>query len=169
MYRLSKATWTGPAGPFAGLLAPICAALLLLAGASRARAQCQGTLSSTDVAADCTARNNTPALKADIDPKKPYSLEELIDVAESNNPLTRIAWESAKQAAERLGIARSEYYPHLAALALAGDERAIDTVAQTAWGSERILSARRIHPGGGRRFEVQRLRFRKARRESGSQ
>ncbi len=126
MYRLSKATWTGPAGPFAGLLAPICAALLLLAGASRARAQCQGTLSSTDVAADCTARNNTPALKADIDPKKAYSLEELIDVAESNNPLTRIAWESAKQAAERLGIARSEYYPHLAALALAGDERAIE-------------------------------------------
>jgi outer membrane protein TolC len=79
-----------------------------------------------DAAAGCTARNNTPALKTDIDPKKAYSLEELIDVAESNNPLTRIAWESAKQAAERLGMARSEYYPHLAALALAGNERVIE-------------------------------------------
>ena len=107
------------------LLAPACAALLLLAGASRARAQCQGKVSSVDVAAGCIARNNSPALKTDIDPKKPYSLEELIDIAESNNPLTRIAWESAKQAAEGLGIARSEYYPHLAALALAGDERTI--------------------------------------------
>ena len=108
------------------LLAPVCAALLLLAGASRANAQCQGKLSSLDVAADCTARNNTPTLKADIDPNKPYSLEELIDVAESNNPRARIAWESAKQAAGRLGIARSDYYPHLAALALGGDQRAIE-------------------------------------------
>ncbi len=107
------------------LLVPACAALLLVAGASRARAQCQGTVSTVDVAADCTARMNTPALKTDIDPKKPYSLEELIDIAESNHPLTRIAWESAKQAAEALGVARSEYYPHLAALALAGDSRTI--------------------------------------------
>ena len=107
------------------LLACMCG-LLFLAGASHARAQCQGQVSSVDVAADCTARNSSPALRTDIDPKKPYSLEELIDIAESNNPLTRIAWESAKQAAERLGMARSEYYPRLAALALAGDERTIE-------------------------------------------
>jgi outer membrane protein TolC len=100
-------------------------ALLLLYGAARAGAQCQGKLSSLDAAANCTARNNAPVSKADIDPKKAYSLDELIDLAETNNPLTRIAWESAKQAAERLGMARSEYYPHLAALALAGNERAI--------------------------------------------
>jgi len=108
------------------LLAPACAALILLvAAASHAGAQCQGKLSSLDAAANCTARNNAPMSKADIDPKKSYSLEELIDLAETNNPQTRIAWESAKQAAERLGMARSEYYPHLAALALAGDERAV--------------------------------------------
>jgi len=108
------------------LLAPACAALILLvASASHAGAQCQGKLSSLDAAANCTARNNAPMSKADIDPKKSYSLEELIDLAETNNPQTRIAWESAKQAAERLGMARSEYYPHLAALALAGDERAV--------------------------------------------
>jgi len=107
-------------------LAPAYAALLLVfAVASCVRAQCQGKLSSLDAAANCTARNNAPMSKADIDPKKLYSLEELIDIAETNNPRTRIAWESAKQAAERLGMARSEYYPHLAAMALAGDERAI--------------------------------------------
>jgi len=107
-------------------LVPACAALLfVLAGAPGVRAQCQGKLSSLDTAANCTARNNAPMSKADIDPNKHYSLEELIDIAETNNPRTRISWESAKQAAERLGMARSEYYPHLAALALAGDERTI--------------------------------------------
>ncbi len=64
--------------------------------------------------------------KAEIDPIKAYRLEELIDIAESNNPRTRISWEAAKQAASRLGIARSDYYPHLAALALAGDQRVIE-------------------------------------------
>ena len=107
------------------LRAPICA-VLLLAGASRGLAQCQGKLSSLAVAADCTARHVAPLNQADIDPHKPYSLEELIDIAESNNPQTRIAWESAKQGAARLGMARSEYYPHLAALALAGDFRTIE-------------------------------------------
>ena len=116
-----------PARDGVRLLVASCAALLLFSGgASGAHAQCQGRLPSVDIAADCTARNNTPTLKDDFDPKKPYSLEELIDIAESDNPLTRIAWESAKQAAERLGMARSEYYPHLAALALAGDQRAIE-------------------------------------------
>jgi TolC family type I secretion outer membrane protein len=63
--------------------------------------------------------------RAQIDPTKPYRLEELIDIAETNNPRTRIAWEAAKQAANVLGIARSDYFPHLAALALSGDQRVI--------------------------------------------
>jgi len=109
------------------LAAPLCAALLLLlAGAPRMRAQCQGKLSSLEATAGCTSRSNAPTSRADINPNKSYSLDELIDIAESNNPITRIAWESAKQAAERLGMARSEYYPHLAALALAGDQHSIE-------------------------------------------
>jgi len=108
------------------LVAPAWAALLfVLAGTSSLCAQCQGKLSSLNAAANCTAHNSAPMTKADIDPKKPYNLEELIDIAETNNPKTRIAWETAKQAAEQLGMARSEYYPHLAALALAADERLI--------------------------------------------
>ena len=99
--------------------------LLLFCGAQPGSAQCQSKISSVEAAANCTARTNAPMQKADIDPQKPYTLDELIDMAESNNPRTRIAWESAKQAAERLGIARSEYYPHLAALALAGAARDI--------------------------------------------
>jgi len=88
-------------------------------------AQCQAAVGSVEAAAKCTARTSAPALAANIDPNKSYSLDELIDIAESNNPQTRIAWESAKQAAEHLGIARSAYYPHLAALALAGAQREI--------------------------------------------
>lgn len=76
-------------------------------------------------AAACTERNNVPISHAEIDSHKPYRLEELIDIAETNNPRTRIAWESAKQAADRIGIARSDYYPHLAALVLGGDQRSL--------------------------------------------
>src|SRR3974390_2435645 len=94
-------------------------------GAQSASGQCQATVASVEAAAKCTSRTSAPGRIANIDPKKSYSLEELIDIAESNNPQTRVAWESAKQAAENLGIARSAYYPHLAALALAGAQRDI--------------------------------------------
>src|SRR5271157_2259800 len=100
--------------------------LSLSAGAIRASAQCQGPLTSLEHAARCTARSSVPMSKAEIDPTKPYRLEELIDIAETNNPQTRIAWESAKQAANRLGIARSDYFPHLAALVLSGDQRVVE-------------------------------------------
>lgn len=76
-------------------------------------------------AAACTTRNNAPMSRAVIDPHKPYRLEELIDLAETNNPQTRTAWEAAKEAAARLGIARSDYFPRLAAIALFGDQRSI--------------------------------------------
>ena len=99
--------------------------LLLFLAAPRASAQCQKTVSSVLAAADCTAKFDVPLSQAQIDPDKPYRLEELIDIAETNNPRTRIAWESAKQAADRIGIARSDYFPHLAALALSGDQRLI--------------------------------------------
>jgi TolC family type I secretion outer membrane protein len=83
-------------------------------------------VASVATAATCTAQNNVTVSKTEIDPQKPYRLEELIDNAETNNPRTQIAWERAKQAADRLGIARSDYYPRLAALALFGDQRFIE-------------------------------------------
>lgn len=53
-----------------------------------------------------------------------YSLAELIDTGESNNPETRAAWERARSQAASLGVARSELYPTLAAAALSQTGRA---------------------------------------------
>jgi outer membrane protein len=58
-----------------------------------------------------------------VDPDKNYSLPELIDLAESHNPETRVAWERARSQAAALGVARSELYPTLAAAALSGVAR----------------------------------------------
>jgi outer membrane protein TolC len=50
-------------------------------------------------------------------------LGELIDLAKAHNPETRVAWESARAEAAALGIARSELYPALTAVALSGVDR----------------------------------------------
>lgn len=56
-------------------------------------------------------------------PSHAYSLAELIDIAEQNNPETRVSWEQAKANAAQLGIARSALYPTLAAMASASASR----------------------------------------------
>jgi outer membrane protein len=58
-----------------------------------------------------------------IESDKTYSLAELIDLAEAHNPETRVAWEDARAQAAALGIARSELYPTLSAVALSGVDR----------------------------------------------
>ena len=58
-----------------------------------------------------------------VDPAKTYSLAELVDLAESHNPQTRLAWERARSQAAALGIARSELYPTLVAVALSSTAR----------------------------------------------
>jgi outer membrane protein len=58
-----------------------------------------------------------------IDPNRAYSLAELIDLAEAHNPETRVAWENARAQGAALGIARSELYPILSAVALSGVDR----------------------------------------------
>jgi outer membrane protein len=57
------------------------------------------------------------------DPLKMYTLPELVDVAEQNNPETRVAWENAKMRAADLGVSKASLYPTLAALALADTSR----------------------------------------------
>jgi len=59
----------------------------------------------------------------ELDPLKVYSLPELVDLAEQNNPETRVAWEAAKARSADLGIAKSSLYPTLAAAVLAQSER----------------------------------------------
>jgi outer membrane protein len=55
--------------------------------------------------------------EASIDEGHVYSLGELIDIAESNNPTTRAAWNRAKMTAASVGIAKSELYPTIVATA----------------------------------------------------
>ncbi|HWY41475.1 MAG TPA: TolC family protein [Chthoniobacterales bacterium] len=62
--------------------------------------------------------------RVSINPRKIYGLAELIDIAERNNPATRVAWERARQAAAAVGLSESAYYPFLAASAAAGYDRA---------------------------------------------
>ena len=71
---------------------------------------------------EADARDFTEA-KLNFDPAKTYSLPELIDLAESHNPETRVGWERARAQAAAWGIARSELYPTVAAAALAGVDR----------------------------------------------
>src|SRR5262249_1839719 len=58
-----------------------------------------------------------------IDPEHAYSLAELIDLAQSNNFLTRTAWNHAREAALAAGIARSAYLPNLTASVVGGYQR----------------------------------------------
>jgi outer membrane protein len=88
--------------------------------------QCSGIASTPQEAADCAARHFPTASVAPLDSAHTYSLAELIDLAERNNPRTRVVWERARQRAEELGIARSAYFPVLAAEAAFGDQRIIN-------------------------------------------
>ena len=59
-----------------------------------------------------------PGNETKLDPAHIYTISELIDLAEQNNPATREAWAFAKGRANQLGISRSDLYPTLVAGAL---------------------------------------------------
>lgn len=62
----------------------------------------------------------TPALaRPTLEVSHVYTLPELVDIAERNNPETRAVWEQAKERASAAGIARSALFPTVAALASA--------------------------------------------------
>ncbi|MBV8435979.1 MAG: TolC family protein [Silvibacterium sp.] len=67
-----------------------------------------------------------PARHAEFvpDPSQTYALADLVNIAEQNNPETRVAWENAKARAADLGISKSTLYPTLAATAVATSARA---------------------------------------------
>jgi outer membrane protein TolC len=58
-----------------------------------------------------------------LDAAKVYTLPELINAAEANNPETKAAWQAAKVRAAEVGIAEAELYPTLAAAAIAQSAR----------------------------------------------
>ncbi|WP_267221262.1 TolC family protein [Dyella silvae] len=61
---------------------------------------------------------------AAIDSERVYGLADLIDLAESTNPETRIAWNDARNAALTAGMARSTYLPRISATVLGGRQSA---------------------------------------------
>jgi outer membrane protein len=87
--------------------------------------QCAGVASTPRAASDCAAHEIPSGKIATFDQAHSYSLAEMVDIAEHNNPRTRVVWERAKQKTEQLGVAKSAYYPVLTGLATFANERAI--------------------------------------------
>jgi len=82
--------------------------------------------------------------------EKTYDLPDLIDLAQSHNPATRLAWQQARQAALAQGMVEATYLPVISANLVAGRQRfanRIDSglgsldVPTTASGYAPILSA----------------------------
>jgi outer membrane protein TolC len=107
-------------------LSVLLLSLLFSFSAAPAVGQCAGNVWSPAGAADCAARETPHEGAAILDPAHPYTLAELIDIAEHHNPATRAIWERAKQRARELGLAKSTYYPGLEGLAVFGDERFVN-------------------------------------------
>lgn len=76
------------------------------------------------VAALPLAPSQVPA----ITPGAVYTLADLIDLAQTNNPDTRIAWEQARQAALAVGMVKALYLPALTATAVGGAQRETGSV-----------------------------------------
>jgi outer membrane protein len=83
-----------------------------------------GTKEASSLTSDYTLPANKSLAYVSVSPAlstaKIYSLAELIDVAESNNPTTRIAWDDARRAALAAGIAESAYLPRMSITAIDG-------------------------------------------------
>jgi outer membrane protein len=90
-----------------------------------AQSSCSGIASAPIAASDCAARHIPASTVAKLDPNHIYAVTELIDLAEHNNPKTRIAWERARQRANELGVEKSAYFPLLVFQAIGGDQKTI--------------------------------------------
>jgi outer membrane protein TolC len=107
--------------------------LLMFAGAILCSLRCaQGQLTSSEAEKPFQppsgfASKQRGAAEQDrrtpIEADHPYTLSELVDLAERHNPSTRAAWENARAAAARLGIARSDLLPAVNAVALTNTAR----------------------------------------------
>lgn len=87
-----------------------------------------------------SARERQAAALIGIDPRKIYTLPELVDLAERNHPDTRVAWERARQAAAAVGLSQSAYYPYLVASAAANDEQAFIPFPKLAVDKKELLT-----------------------------
>ncbi|MGA2892717.1 MAG: TolC family protein [Xanthobacteraceae bacterium] len=56
-----------------------------------------------------------PSPASNLERRRPYNLAELIDIAESSNPVTRNAWNDARNAALAAGLVESTFLPMVSA------------------------------------------------------
>jgi outer membrane protein len=61
-----------------------------------------------------------PAPESDLDSRHIYALPQLIDIAQSRNPVTHNAWNDARNAALAAGIAESAFLPRVSAAIVEG-------------------------------------------------
>jgi outer membrane protein len=61
-----------------------------------------------------------PKQPVDLNRNQEYTLPELVDIAEREHPQTRVAWETAKNAALATGILKSTYFPRVSATIVGG-------------------------------------------------
>lgn len=94
-------------------------------------------------------KNGEGSSRVSINPRKVYNLAELIDIAERNNPETRVAWERARHAAAAVGLSESAYYPFLAASAAAGYDRAFIPFPSLAVDQAKLPSLGAVSVTGG--------------------
>jgi outer membrane protein len=73
------------------------------------------------------AAGEAPA-QAALDKSHAYTLAELIDLAQSHNPTTRVAWENARDAALAAGIAKTAYLPSVSASVVGAYQRGSNDV-----------------------------------------
>jgi outer membrane protein len=79
-------------------------------------------------------------LPTNFTPGMPISLAEVVDVALSNNPATRIAWLQARSAEAALGSRESQLYPEAGLGASIVRSRTSQTSAQTTYGPSASLN-----------------------------
>jgi outer membrane protein len=104
----------------AGMSLLLCAALGMAQTAPAAPNRPWHAPDEQSIGRDVAAKQQPPFT---IDSSSTYSLPDLIDLAESHNPQTKLAWEQARARADALGIAQSELYPLLAVQAVTGMTR----------------------------------------------
>ena len=91
-----------------------------------ANGQCAGIASNPQAAANCAAHSVPSIAVGKIDSTRRYGLPELIDIAEQNNPQTRILWERARQRAKELAVAKSAYLPVVDGVAAFADQKIVN-------------------------------------------
>lgn len=96
-------------------------------------------------------------LPAGIAPGSQLSLTDIVDIALSNNPATRISWLQARAAEAQLGSAESEYLPEIDLSAQLARQRTGSSELQTTYGPSAALNYL-LFDFGGRAARVQQAR-----------